>query len=111
MRHGFDHPQHRRDDAQSRQPIRHVLQRMRAVQRFFQGFFQLPRHHILDLVRIIGVHAHHAQIVANHVDGGFIAENFRKILKGRTFGGVLDMRFQRHRAFGRGEFDEIKQQR
>ena len=110
MRHGLDHAEHRGDDAQRRQRIGHRLQSVRAVQLLVQDLLQLTRHDVLDLVRIVGVHADHAQVVADHRAGVVIGEDLRELLEGRAFVGLLDMRLQRHRALGAGQpHQEIQQ--
>ncbi len=66
VRHGLDHAEHRGDDAERRQPVGHALQRMRAMQFLMQRLLQLAAHQVLDLMRVVGVHADHPQVVADH---------------------------------------------
>ena len=66
--------------------IGHVLQRMRAVQFLMERLLELPRHHVLDLVRIVGVHPHHPQVIADHVGGVVVGQDLGEFLERRTFG-------------------------
>ena len=73
---------------------------MGAVQFLFLHFLQFARHHIFNLMRVIGIHADHAKVIANDRNGVMILQDIREFLEGSAFLGLFDMRFDRHRPLG-----------
>ena len=108
--HGFDHPQHSGDNPQRRQGVGHALQRVRGMHFLRHRLLQLASHQILDLVGIVAVHTEHPQIIANHVRHVMVLQNLRELLKRNAVLGLLDMRFQRHRALAAGQPHKEEQQ-
>ena len=91
--------------------VGHGLDGVAAVQFLVQDFLELAAHEIFDLVGIVGIHAHHAQIVADQRSGVVVVEDFGKMLEGRTFLGFFDVGFERHGAALVGEAGEKEEQR
>ncbi len=65
---------------------------VRGVHFLIQGLLQFPRHHVLDLVRIVGVHTDHAQIVADDGAGVMIGQDLWEFQEGGAFIRFFDMR-------------------
>ena len=98
--HGFDHAKHRGHDAERGKRIGHVLQRAGRTQCLMVMFFELFLHRRFNLVWVFQAHGHHAQGVANEVEGEVVFHDARIALEDGGFRRLLDMLFQRDHAFG-----------
>ena len=110
MGHRLDDPEHGSDDSQGRQSVGHGLDRVAAMQFLVQCLLQLATHQVLDLMRIVRIHADHAKVVADQRRGVMVCHDLGKVLEGVAVGRLLDMRLQRHRATLAGELGEEEQQ-
>ena len=73
--------------------------------------FELLFHRVFDLVRVFQVHRHHAQRVANEVDGEMVFQNAWIVLKELGFLRLFDVLFKRDHASGLHGLGQQEQER
>ncbi len=108
--HGLDDAQHGGDDAQGGQAVGQGLQRVGRGQGLVVVLLQLLLHGVLDLVRILEVHGHHPQGVADEVGGEVVLQHLGVFLEDCALGRFFDVAFQGDHALGLHRLGQLEQQ-
>jgi hypothetical protein len=72
--------------------------------------FEVGRHQLLDLVRVLGAQRDQAPVVAQELDRVMVGDEMREGTEQLAPVGILEMRLERQQAFAAGELEHREQE-
>jgi hypothetical protein len=97
--HGVHHAHHRGDDPEGRHRVADLGQRVSGRFAFLVMRLDFLVHQAFDFERIHVAAHHQTQVVGQELDDVVVGENLRVLGEDRAFRRIVDVRFERQRAF------------